>query len=212
MKFRKVVSLIELLAVTSLFSVGFSSWYISDITNTIDGTIKVENFINADDYIDITNFTFSKLAKEGFVNDETIEGNVGYLSLELTLDLATYNRKIGFVNNTLGFDLELNSDISLMPFNLINYYDDTLSTSSYIIGSNDAVNIERELVKTESTLSYYFDITSNYLTTQPEMTLKINYAFDVSSQITTSFEEDIYNVLDSKELSFNIVVALRSGE
>ena len=84
MNFKKIATTIELLAITSVVSVGFSAWSIVETTSpTVTATIETENVIDNNTFITIKNMTFSdfyyeldesnNVTKYGFFQDNVFD-------------------------------------------------------------------------------------------------------------------------------------------
>ena len=114
MNFKKIATTIELLAITSVISVGFSVWTIVETTfPTVTATIETENVINNNDYLDIKNVYFSDYCETGFYQDfvfSSIDSNKAKLYVDIDINLTRWNELIESKSYTYLYftiDLEL---------------------------------------------------------------------------------------------------------
>ena len=98
MNFKKIATTIELLAITSVVSVGFSAWSIVEtISPTVTATIETENVINTGEYIEIKNIAFSDYCDGGFYPDFTYTEDsskllsYAYLYADININLIKWN-------------------------------------------------------------------------------------------------------------------------
>ena len=153
MKFKKLFTLIEMLSLTGLISVGFSSWLIVETEfPSISGTIKAENVVN-NEFLKIRTMSFSDYdgttTTPGYYIDfvyNSNRSNTGYLEVVIDIDLKTFKTKVVSTNNyKLLLNLITNSTIPVTGNNVLFYdlmlkedatnpmtmtYTYTLSTSS----------------------------------------------------------------------------------
>lgn len=144
MKIKKLITLIEMLSLTGLISVGFSSWLIVETElASLEGTIKAENVIDNNKYLEIKTMSFSDYDTSGFFIDFVYDSNrsmTGYLDVVIDVDLQEF--KTGVTSsNKYKFNLNLvtESDFSikgtsylfydLMKDEAVTYYY-TISTAS----------------------------------------------------------------------------------
>ena len=115
MNFRKMITLIEMLALTGVMSVGFSTWVIIETEFPyIQVQVETENVFNTNDYLEIKNIAFSDYNENGFYDDftyvEDTTGNlIGYLEFEIEVDLS----KCGIFNGNLKFDISVDSYVNV---------------------------------------------------------------------------------------------------
>ena len=130
MNFKKIATTIELLAITSVVSVGFSAWSIVEtISPTVTATIETENIINSKDCLTINNMSFSDYDEKGFFKDfiysdtsTAIVGTdriyTGYLDVKVEIHISNCLKYISNGNYKFTFELSNNaSDTS--PVNII---------------------------------------------------------------------------------------------
>ena len=70
MNFRKMITLIEMLALTGVMSVGFSTWVIVETSfPEIQIQVETENVFNTNEYLEIKNIVLSDYNENGFYPD-----------------------------------------------------------------------------------------------------------------------------------------------
>lgn len=219
MKIKKLLAMIEILAVTSLVSVGFSSWTIvyNPDPQYEDINIVAEDIINVSDYVSNISMSFSEFAKEGFVSDNTFNSsssNIGYLNIQYTFDLESFINEQNFTGNSLSFETQLGYSSSTYPFNIIEYYDDNNSSIKYTIDSNSSVTASKTVLESDDLVTFAYTITSESLSTQKTIKNNLIVAFDVTNYIGNStFEETVYTKLSTNaSIPFNIVIAVNNGD
>lgn len=112
MKIKRLITLIETLALTGLVSVGFSSWLIIE-TNpaVISGRVNVEEVFNNNNYLSIKNLSFSDYCKDGFYDDYTFgtasNNNAGILEFDIIIDVKKYREELKTNPSMLKLDVLL---------------------------------------------------------------------------------------------------------
>lgn len=132
MNFKKIATTIELLAITSVVSVGFSAWSIVETTfPTVTATIETENVIDNNTFITIKNMTFSdfyyeldenkNVTKYGFFQDNVFDtsklNNTCILEVEVEVNLNMCSDYI--TNNVYQFDFGLNCSKNMARNNFV---------------------------------------------------------------------------------------------
>ena len=204
MKIKKLITLIEMLSLTGLISVGFSSWLVIHTDfKTAGGTIIAEEVINYNDYIKVKNVTMSDASDTGFVLDSTIGNstNKGYLSADIEISLAPFSGLVDNIPVSLvvtqtiisgkGYRVIGNSSISLVDSYSYSYDNIKFTNvSSENIESLDVVE------KSNVGFNYYYrngkkiNVTknvSNYLY------LKMEYQFTFSGDSYKNFYTHVSN-------------------
>ena len=149
MKIKRLITLIESLAMTGLISVGFSSWLIVEQSiATIYANATVENVVNNNDYLEIKNMSFSDYDSKGFYIDFVYDSNrsmTGYLDVTVDVNLQNF-RKFVASTDKYKFNLSLITD-SVYPINQndILFYD---------LMINESLIYTYTLVNAKSSITY----------------------------------------------------------
>ena len=230
MNFKKIATTVELLAITSVVSVGFSAWSIVETTSpTVTATIETENVINNNDYLKINNMIFSDYDSKGFFinfiytdpNDTTIDASknigrsyIGYLDVEVEINVERCKEYISNGNYKFTFELSNNaSDTS--PVNIIAKASATsgslvltasCSDSNVII--NEPVNVENPTSNNSYTLINSVSFSNN--ATTGSMFLNLTYGIKLSSGDFSSMYSNISDGTYSG-ISFNLKAYLEQG-
>lgn len=132
MKFKKVVMLIELLSVTCMVSVGFSSWLaISSPVVQIEGNIETYKIVNHNKYISVSNMSISDYDANGFYTDFIYSdgtSNICKVEFDLTMNYNQYMIDIYGRNTTnwsvknFDFDIDLGYSTELIYDSNYEYY------------------------------------------------------------------------------------------
>ena len=131
MNFKKLAILIEMLSVTCLVSVGFSSWLVTNPTNhRIVGNIETYDIINSNAYISISNMIMSDYTESGFYTDFIYSDGVSKtckVEFDVIMNYNKYMTDIHGTNkNTWGnsrdfeFEIELGYKENVAVKNLTN--------------------------------------------------------------------------------------------
>ena len=145
MNFKKIATTIELLAITSVISVGFSAWTIvENFVPTVSATIETENVINTGKYIEIKNIAFSDYCDGGFYPDFTYTEDstqllsYAYLYADININLIEWNELNSNESfSKLKFSLDIISDeLSGMVTKLPPSRSHTYTTSTTQISGN----------------------------------------------------------------------------
>ena len=221
MNFRKMITAIELLAVTGVMSVGFSTWVIVETTfPAIQVQIETENVVNLNEYLSIKNTVFSDYNEEGFYKDfiygDTI--STGYLEFDIVIDLS----KCAYISSsTLIFDISLNTN-NTNSYDLIgdqNTEKVEKTLASYSINSSESTKIDENVPidKTPysitaggvSVTKYKIDDTvtiKNISNRSDIMNVHLKYGFTLSS-----LEKLIAANNLNQGIKFDISVVLKGG-
>lgn len=213
MKIKKLISLVEIFAMTGLVSVGFSSWLIVESNPiSLSGNIVVEEVINYNEYITIKNMTFSDYDASGFYNDYvySTDTSTRLFTANLEADMIIDLTKCRNMGETLTFVVELSQDISNISFNMLSNsnvpitkkysYNYDGGTSSEILNvqynalfSNPIVTLTDETPFTNNTNASYLNIHMTYV-----------FNFSNLNNFTTYF----YDKVKGKGLDLNITATL----
>ena len=173
MRFRKMVATIELLSVTSVISVGFSSWTAFTLNPaSVQGNIQTENVININEYLTIKDFIFSDYDSGGFFDDFkygvyssdstiSVENTVAYLEAYIEVDLDMYCDAIG-IDHTSAQNYSF--DINLYCDTVFKVQNNTISTNFFNYSLNDTLSYSYSLytastgaTTTSSSIPYTFE-------------------------------------------------------
>lgn len=226
MNFKKIATTIELLAITSVVSVGFSAWAIVETTfPTVTATIETENIINNKNCLTINNMIFSDYDEKGFFKDfiytdpsTAVIGTdrlyTGYLDVEVEIHISNCIEYISNGNYKFTFELSNNaSDTS--PVNIIAKASATsgslvltasCSDSNVII--NEPVNVENPTSNNSYTLINSVSFSNN--ATTGSMFLNLTYGITLSSGDFSSMYSNISDGTYSG-ISFNLKAYLEQG-
>lgn len=123
MKVKRLITLIETLAMTGLVSVGFSSWLIVSDPKIVDGMVNVEEVYDNNDYLIIKNMHFSdyyydiNTKKGGFypdytyTNDLTKLTSTGILEFDIIIDLNKYRNELITTPSSVKLNLNLSYSV-----------------------------------------------------------------------------------------------------
>ena len=114
MKVKKLITLIETLAMTGLVSVGFSSWLIIETNPAIlEGKVNVEDVFDNNDYVVIKNVSFSDWfggVDGGFYTDyifSTTYSSTAVLEFDVVIDLNKYRTELKTTPSSASLDIQL---------------------------------------------------------------------------------------------------------
>lgn len=210
MKIKKIITLIEMLSLTGLISVGFSSWLIVETElASLEGTIKAENVIDNNRYLEIKTMSFSDYDTSGFFIDFVYDSNrsmTGYLDVVIDVDLQEFKTGVTSSNNyKFNLNLVTESKYNLLGTNYLFYdlmkdetitYNYTLSTASgsstypstgnpyvpstiYVPNTTYTVN---STSFTQSATSFFSSFTiSNGSSSDLSLRLNLKYSFTVDT-------------------------------
>ena len=140
MNFKKMITLIEMLALTGVMSVGFSTWVIVE-TSFPEMQVKVEteNVFNTNDYLKIKNFSFSDYSDKGFYLDfiytETPSTTQAQIFLDIEINLVEWRKLIDDSSFT-----KLNFDFTLIPGSILMTWFDITCKGTYIYNNDILAN------------------------------------------------------------------------
>ena len=226
MNFKKIATTIELLAITSVVSVGFSAWSIVEtISPTVTATIETENIINSKDCLTINNMSFSDYDEKGFFKDfiysdpsTAIIGTdriyTGYLDVKVEIHISNCLKYISNGNYKFTFEL-CNNASDTSPVNIIAKASKSINNFVLTASCNDSNVILKEPVSVEnpsSNNSYTLInsvLFSNSATTG-SMFLYLSYGITLNAEDFTSMYS---NILDGtySGISFNLKAYLEQG-
>lgn len=118
MNFKKLAVLIEMLSVTCLVSVGFSSWLVTSTSNyKVVGNVESYDIINSNDYIVISNMIISDYNESGFFTDYIYSdgvSNICKFEYDVTMNYNKYMTDIyGDNKNNWGNSKKFNFEFDL---------------------------------------------------------------------------------------------------
>lgn len=121
MRFKKLVATIELLAITSVMSVGFSAWAVVTTNSSSNtATIEVENVINNNDFLEIKNILLSDYSDSGFYNEFNFDVAVvdyAYLYVDLSINIDKWKELSNDSTYTyLNFDINIQASASITSY------------------------------------------------------------------------------------------------
>ena len=226
MKIKKTVLLIELLMVTSMVSIGFSSWA---ITNGNPASISI--FAGADEVnttqecIEMGGISFSDYGELGFVNNNSMSKSnlIGYLTYTVKIDLVRC-RLLGIGSNIkLENTLVNNLDKTSITYALLSNDSVSISKTCEYNFSNDIEEGEYQdysdsisLIKKQETTKIYSVSDELKFTNLPGsdsgvlyMNVNMKYAFTFSSYDNYS---SFYNAIKGKGIHFNAASILKEGD
>lgn len=183
--------LIIVLTCLSLIGVGFASWIVAvDFTETITGSIVVEDVLNGNDYLECTEFKSFKYFSTAFVNEDNYLSKVGTIKATLKINNKNCKTRFGKDNDTdLGIQLTL-TRLNLYKFNNIEGVKLDVSVKQ------DTVELSCENTKpdTETYDSYYttFSIPS-FQSLDDEIIINVTYTFEIVDIVY--YSEEVFSEL-----------------
>lgn len=219
MNLKKMITLIEILALTGVMSVGFSTWVIVE-TNfpEIQIQVETENVFNTNEYLKIKNVVFSDYDSDGFYNDfiyvdDNSSNKTGYLEFEIEVDLS----KCAVFAGKLNFDISIDTfqDFSTSNIFLNKCSSSFRDVSIYTINdaNNTTANINNSsisLTPSSGIMQDYFTITTSNVSN--ELTIYMKYGFTFSSM--DDFINCTKDPFDSTKIigiPFHISISLGGG-
>ena len=195
MNFKKMITLIEMLALTGVISVGFSTWVIVE-TSFPEMQVKVEteNVFNTNHYLSIKNITFSDYDEYGFYKDfiysddhSTNGENAGRsLTSYLEFDVEVYLSECSIFEGKLNFNISIDTfqDFSTSNIFLNKCKSAYRDVSSYTITdtNNKTLNInDSKLEKKPLNGKLDDNLTIETTNVSDELILHMKYEFTFSS-------------------------------
>lgn len=205
MNFRKMITLIEMLALTGVMSVGFSTWVIVETSfPEIQIKVETENVFNTNEYLEIKNIILSDYNEDGFYDEFNYNSSVvpyAYLYADLYINLARWrelNYNASFTN--LSFDININSSRFTMyvPNNLECYHTSSSFSESFLPENPTALKNGNVGWKDE------FDISYSYVSDLSKIIINLKYKIvpgSVSTLINNLKQTNGYPVTLSAEMS-----------
>ena len=195
MNFRKMITLIEMLALTGVMSVGFSTWVIVETSfPEIQVKVETENVVNVDEYLKIKNVVFSDYNTNGFYTDfiygDTTNNLTGYLEFDIEVDLSMCT----FISGSLEFEIGISTLVaSKSSFDLVGYattisreessytISDSSSTSGIVSKNSNLLdnNIKISNPSYSTTINDVFSITES--NRQNMLTISLKYGFTLKA-------------------------------
>ena len=210
---KKVITLIEILAVTSLVSVGFSSWIITDPNGspTVTGTLEAENVINNNNYITVKDYIFPEYGEKGFYYDYTVgDSKECVIKTEIEFNLSKFRSEV--VNtDSFNFQIDLVAVTKFLNDTLISKAD-TLNVSYDYTLTPTAIKASPSFSYTTSTDQVPSTLSFSDLSGITQLTINLEYTLDLSTYFST-----FYNYISNEDLSydgveFKVIATMESDE
>lgn len=186
----KIFSLFSILALTSVFAIGFSSFIITSPllslkfdVNTSFGVIE-----NKIDGISVTSTSTLKMGKYFYFENNT-HSLEGYLNYNINVDSSSLNEELKNSNENGGYSFILNGEISIDNLEIFN--DDTYLTS--ITFNDNEVNIGYEKNK----VTFEIDINTSTTSSKEDFTL----SFKFSNKLILDYKDEVINKSFNLKLS-----------
>ena len=145
MNFKKMITLFELLALTGVMSVGFSTWVIVETQfRYITAPIETENVFNTNEFLIIKNASFSDYNEEGFYLDYLYEEEQTKEYAKIFFDIEVNLKKWRELVDDSSFS-KLDFNLSLKPSSYLFTWISNTCSSSYkykLNGENKEINKE----------------------------------------------------------------------
>ena len=193
MNLKKIATTIELLAVTSVISVGFSAWAIVETEfPTVTATIETENVINNKEYLTIKNIIFSDYKYSATASERVFYPDFNYsvtsrtqakLFAQIDVNLTRWKELVGTTTYT---NLVFSLDVTISN---VNSWLGAPATSHKYSGSN---TINSTPISSSNGWSENFSVPYN--SSLSSMTIDLEYIFTLS----TSNTESLINFLNNK--------------
>ncbi len=205
MKIKKLLSLLEIFAVTSVVSVGFSTWTMVVTTaQTVEGNIQAEDVFDINECIEIKDMLFSDYNSAGFYQDfsPTAETTTtGILEFDVEVDLEKCSKLGSF--NSLDFDLDLTCTTTFPTFSSL--VSSITLTATYSIDGSDIANVGNITSTTAiPKQSDSFNIVCN--NNQTLLVLNLKYAMEFGSNFSLFYTASSSSVF--KGLNFDLLVMI----
>lgn len=210
MNFKKVAFTIELLALTSVMSVGFSAWAIVETTfPTVTATIETENVINNNEYLDIKDILFSDYKYSDTASERCFYPDFDWsvssrtkakLFATIDVNLAIWKELVGTTTySNLVFSLDITTK------NVKTWLGTPTASHSY----NGSNSISSTVTSTTSGWSENFSISYESIKTLSSISIGLIYTFT----LTTTNTEYLINYLNNqKGAGFSVqILAEMSG-
>ena len=230
MNFKKMITLIEMLALTGIMSVGFSTWVIVE-TNfpEIHVQVETENVFNTNEFLTIKNITFSDYDANGFYvdyiysSDTSTRSKTGYLEFDIIVNLS----KCSMFEENLSFEFSMSTNPNNSKFDLIgnsSIIKRESSTYSLNDSSNTKGNISEAIkTKTEYTITvagaqvvrYKLDDSFEIATSNRSdiLTCKLKYSFELTNDKFNEFYGKSNDALTTNNgIDFSITALMKGNE
>lgn len=226
----RIISVISLCIVSTL-ACGFSTWVWTENSKADVGAIDVTvgNVVDSRDIIQLdsdkgtnnTGISCFEYCQDGFVNDNLVDVNDGYLNIYLKMNVANIKKAYGnptdtsvfsslYVGVTLSFSS--NSDFNLISESYINpYVSDskcgiqvtyTVDSGTQLFNLSGNNSIEKGKLN-----SSYNGFSSKFLTSQSSNSyfyVTVGYRFSIDYQ-SVSFRDSIYPNLSGSSFNVNLI-------
>ena len=194
MKIKSKLLLCNLLVLSSIVSVGFSSWIIianPNVSKSINGLFKVEEVINNNDYVGISDeFIVFEYFDTGFIDGDTIS-TTGTIEFKVIVHVdeckklfSTYDLKL---TTTLGYSDGVDTDLDLF-YDYLTDVKVNNSSADYFLG-------DKIPVTTDVNVSGDTDLVYSYI-----------FTFQADSQ--DDFRNNIFPYLVDDNISFKVEAQL----
>lgn len=217
MNFKKIATTIELLAITSVVSVGFSAWAIVETTSpTVTATIETENVINNNEYLTIKNVIFSDYKYSDTASDRVFYPDFNYsntsrtqakLFAQIDINLTRWKELIG---TTTYANLVFSLDVSISSGSVNSWLGEPATSHKYS-GSNTINN--NKLTTSSDGWSENFSVPYNL--SLSTMTIDLEYIFTLGTSDTDAANtESLINYLNNmngKGFQVQFLAEMRGG-
>ena len=201
---KRTIGILSLLSILGLGSVGFSSFYIGVEAKNISIDISSDD-LNHTGYINNLRISSLTICKDGFINEaDNSISNTATFTTTFQINLKNIKESTSFME-----DSSLNLNINLIENNnknikFVNNENVVVNSNLYAFDSlNSAVNNSHTFtIKDEN--NYSINLNLNEINaTATFVNISLVYTFNFSTLISTSFEENIFNVLKDTNTSEN---------
>ena len=201
---KRTIGVLSLLSILGLGSVGFSSFYIGVEAKNISIDILTDD-LNHAGYINNLRISSLTICKDGFINEaDNSISNTATFTTTFQINLKNIKESTSFME-----DSSLNLNINLIENNnknikFVNNENVVVNSNLYAFDSlNSAVNNSHTFtIKDEN--NYSINLNLNEINaTATFVNISLVYTFNFSTLISTSFEENIFNVLKDTNTSEN---------
>lgn len=210
MKIKKILAMIEVLAVTSMLSVGFSSWTFvnNPEPETIVADVTTEDVFHVNDFFTLDKMEMFEFSNHGLFYDETIDF-VGDLKISFSLQIKDGLYKFLTDKTSLSLNLILTNTGS---FDML--------TSNYLGGNTPSINYGVYTDKYGTTypnsingtlntsqITSIINYSNDSLSTIDKLYFTVVYHFDFSSY-SANFKEEIYDKISDDGIGLNFKIGV----
>ena len=214
MKVKKLITLLEILSVTCMVSVGFSSWLITDSPKVqVKGDIETYDIVNHNKYVSVSNMSISDYNNDGFYTDYVFSDgatNVCKVEFDMTMNYNLYMKDLygydtsSWKVNDFEFDVDLGYSKNLSYsnnawsfFDLIGRSSASSTTGSYGIDSTPSTSLSITHTRNISVNNTSYSITTY------DAKPSCNNVFSISNIPITAYYINIHLVYSFTIDNFN---------